>query len=94
MKRKRIKQADNPNLFFLQWHQTVDAPDHGRLSLSIIPAEKASAAALTAALTRTQHEFTTLFCGTESQCEQYRKQIDAMDSAHRSLSKRMQAAQT
>lgn len=91
MKKSRIKQADNPNLFFLQWHQTADAPDHGRLSLSIIPAEKASAAALTAALARTPHEFTTLFCGTESQCLQYRRQIDAMDGAQRSLSKKQSA---
>lgn len=63
---------------YLQWHWGDDDPAHGRLSLSVIPVEKAQSAALRAALRREDHPYTTLFHGTEQECLRERTRIDLL----------------
>jgi hypothetical protein len=84
MARKKGRQEDlNQQMYYLQWHYGGDVPAHGRLSLSVIPAAKAQAAALRAALRRQQHPYTTLFHGAEQHCLRERVRIDALTQALR-----------
>lgn len=79
---RKHKPSQAP-LCYLQWHYGGDDPAHGRLSLSVIPADKAQAAALRAALRRESHPFTTLYHGSEQDCLRERARIDALTVALR-----------
>jgi hypothetical protein len=83
MPRRGFKQnkSDQGVLCYLQWHFGNDDPAHGRLSLSIMPVEKAQSAALRAALRRENHAFTTLFHGSEQECVRERARIDTLTAA-------------
>ena len=83
MPRRGVKKnkSDLGVLCYLQWHFGNDDPAHGRLSLSIMPVEKAQSAALRAALRRENHAFTTLFHGSEQECLRERTRIDTLTAA-------------
>ncbi len=83
MARRGFKQnkSDLGVLCYLQWHFGNDDPAHGRLSLSVIPVEKAQAAAIRAALKREDHPYTTLFHGSEQECLRERTRIDTLTAA-------------
>lgn len=84
MARKTVRQDKrHQQMCYLQWHYGGDDPAHGRLSLSVIPADKAQAAALRAALRRQDHPYTTLYHGTEQECLRERARIDALAAALR-----------
>lgn len=69
--------ADIRFQFYLQWH-AVDDKNHGRRSLSIIPASKAEAAAAAALLKCEPTQFVTLAIGTREYCEHRRKYYDTL----------------
>ena len=75
------RRAVHVEIFYLQWHFGDDDPAHGRLSLSVIPAAKAQAAAIRSALKREDHPYTTLFHGSEQECLRERTRIDTLTSA-------------
>lgn len=83
MPRRGVKKtkSDQGLSCYLQWHFGNDNPLHGRLSLSVIPVEKAQAAAFRAALRREDHPYATLYHGTEQECLRERARIDTLTAA-------------